>query len=267
MNKTKQFWSLFKFQAMLNPFIVFMPLMFAMPLGITYFMGSTHGYHPSLELLLSNQNLFFVGFIGVMLLAPEIFQGMNSVYFNGTEFLLTRAIDRPLLYRARISFFYLLVLAVPIVVFITSLRTPELQVSEYRKITHQQILAQIPGSISAPADKHGRSDEITIPNGNILVAGWHLWMFLLAAVGTHALINLIYPLKYRRFIFWAVYLGVIFTPLLGLRNLSSQNELLAPTERAFLFFATHQLLLWSFAAASVLISQLWCERRFTGMEQ
>ncbi len=37
MNKTKQFWALFKFQSTINPFIWFMPLIFGMPSFITFF--------------------------------------------------------------------------------------------------------------------------------------------------------------------------------------------------------------------------------------
>jgi hypothetical protein len=270
MNKTKQFWSLFKFQTTVNPFIIFMPLMFAMPLYIKYITGSFgHDYHPSLDLLLSNQNLLFVGFIGVLLLAPEVVQSgaANAMWSSGTEFLLTRAVDRHLLFRARVAFFYLLILTIPFATLLAALKNSDLQIDEYHKISHQAVLSQIPGSIPAPDDKYGRTQEITIPNGNALVESCHLWISLITAMGTQVLIFLIYPLKYRRFIFWAIYLGVIFIPLLSLRNSTSRDEKLSSDEIFFFSFVAHQPLFWFLTALALILGQLWCERRFARLEQ
>lgn len=270
MNTAKQFWTLLKFQPSINPFIFFMPLMFAMPLYMKYFTGSiAHDYHPSLDLLLSNQNLFFVGFIGAMWLAPEVLQlgAANLMWYTGTEFLLTRAVDRHILYRARVAFFYFLILVVPLATFLFALKNPDLQIAEYHKISHQQILNQISGSIPAPTDKHGRSEEITIPNGNVLVEAWHLWIFLLTAIGTQVLIFLLYPLKYRRFIFWGIYIGIIFIPLFSIRSSASMDEKLSPNESLFLSFAAHQFLFWILMALALVLGQLWCERRFARLEQ
>jgi len=270
MNKTKQFWALFKFQTMINPFMIIMPLMFAMPLYMKYITGSIgHDYHPSLDLLLSNQNLFFVGFIGVILLAPEVFQfgASGAAWSSGTEFLLTRAVDRHLLLRARVAFFYLLILAIPSATFFVALKNPDLQISEYHKLSYQAVLNQVPGSIAAPDEKHKKTQEITIPNGNALVESCHLWVFLFTAIGTQVLIFLIYPLKYRRWIFWTIYLGVIFIPLFGLRNTALRDEKLSSNEMFFFSFVAHQPLFWFLAALAFILGELWCERRFARLEQ
>lgn len=270
MNPCKQFWTLLKFQTSINPFIIFMPLVFATPLYIKYFTGSIgHDYHPSLDLLLSNQNLFFVGFIGIMLLAPEVFQfgGANAMWSNGTEFLLTRAVDRPLLFRARATFFYLLILIIPLGSLLTALKNPDLKISEYNKVLHQQVLDQIPGSVAAPVDKDGRTTVISVPNGNVLVESWHLWVFAFTAIGTQVLLFLIYPLKYRKVIFWVVYLGALFIPLFLLPHGASKTEQLSPNEIVFFSFATHQAFFWILAGLALLFGELWCERRFAQFEQ
>jgi hypothetical protein len=270
MNKTKQFLALLKFQPLANSSIVVMPLMFAMPLFVKYFTGSIgHDYHPSLDLLVSNQYVFFVGVIGVMVLAPEILQSpmATGVWSSGTEFLLTRAVDRHLLLRARIAFFYVLVLVVPLSIFLMALKNPDLQVSEYHEISHRQVLTQIPGSIPAAADAHGKSEEITIPRGNILVESWHLWAYLFAALGTQLLIFVVYPFKYRRFVLIAIYMGLIFAPLLAIRSSAARDERLSSDETLFFSFVAHQPLAWILMALALILAQLWCERRFARMEQ
>jgi hypothetical protein len=207
-----------------------------------------------------------------MWLAPEIFQfgGAAAIYSSGTEFLTTRAVDRPLLYRSRAMFFYLLILTVPALLFLTALRNPSLQVGEYNKVSHDQILAQLAGSIPAPPDRHGRSTDITIPNGNILAEAWVFWMYLASAIGTQVLIFLIYPLKYRRTIFWTTYMGFIFLPLFSsfsnLRNMG-KPEKLPPAESFFFAFANHQVAVWMLTGLALILGQLWCERRFARMEQ
>lgn len=270
MNKTKQFWTLLKFQPLINPFIFFMLIAFATPLYLPYITGSIgHDYHPSLDLLISNQNLFFVAVFGAIWLVPESFQfgAANGTWTNGTEFLLTRAVDRSLLLRARIGFFYLLIVSVPVLSFLIEMKKPDLQISEYSKILHQQVLDQIPGSIPAPVDKDGRTIIITIPHGGALVAGWHIWIYLIAAITTQMIIFLVYPVKYRQFILWAIYLGVLFTPLFFLRSAVKGPDELSTNQILFFSYVSHQVLFWVLTIFALLFAELWCERRFARFEQ
>lgn len=271
MNKTKQFWALFKFQASINPFILFMPVAFAMPLFMKYYVGSVgHNYHPTLDLLLTtNQNLFFVGILAAMWLLPEInqFGASNPNFSHGTEFLLTRAIDRPILLRARSVFYYALILTIPSVVLLTALQDPSLQISEYNKVLHQQVLDRLPGSIAGPADKDGDSTSVIIPNGNISMASWYLWVFAVSAVAAQVLIFMICTLKHSKVIFWIIFIGIIFVPLFSLRPSAGGEIKLSTGEVCFLYFATHQLLLWLLTIVTLIASQLWCEHRFANLEQ
>ena len=207
-----------------------------------------------------------------MWFAPEIFQfgTTAAVYSTGTEFLLTRAVDRSVLYRSRVVSFYLLVLVIPLISLFMAWPNPALQVGEYSKLSHQQILAHLPGSIAAPPDKYGRSTNIMLPTGNILVESWHLWIYLMIGVGTQILIFLIYPMKYRRPIFWTIYFGLIFLPLFfSLHELKQigKPEKLSSSESTFFIFAAHQPFLWAMTALAVIFGHLWCERRFAHLEQ
>ena len=152
MNTFKQFRTLFTFQASINPFIWLMPVAFGTPLLVPYLSHLFSGkFHPSFTILLSNQNLFFIGIIGAMILAPEKFQlgaaNITNSYF-GSEFLLTRAIDRPVLFRAKSAVLYLLVLLIPLIGLAQSLRNPDLVVDENEKSVQRLCLAQVPAARS-----------------------------------------------------------------------------------------------------------------------
>jgi hypothetical protein len=146
MNNTKQFWTLFRFQTTVNPFIWFMPVAFGLPL----FVGSTlpNWYHATLSSLITTQNLFFVGIFGTMVVAPERFMigAANAAWNPGTEFLLTRAVDRRILYRSKATFLYVLILLMPLVSIGYSLDKPDLKVIEYSDVARQRCLALVPGS-------------------------------------------------------------------------------------------------------------------------
>jgi hypothetical protein len=269
MNKIRQFVALLRFQMAINPFILFMPLALGMPYFLPFITSSARIYHPPLESLLSNQNIWLVGLIGVLLLAPELIRpgASNEIWATGTEFLLTRAVDRYLVFRARSAFFYLLILTIPIAAYCSTLRNPSLQITEYDKSSHQKVLAQMPGSTPEKADRDGRSQTITIPNGNTLVEGWRLWWFMCAAIGAQVFVYLIYPLKYRKFIWWGTYLVAVFLPLLAVLRHAQEVGHLSTQERMFFAFVEHQPLFWSMAIAGLILAQLWCERRFSQLEQ
>ncbi len=269
MNKNRQLWALLKFQAAITPFafIILMPLVLAMPYYMTFVMRLMgHDYHPGFNQLLSNQNLIFVGLIGVMLLVPEVMRtaATSAQWPTGTEFLLTRAVDRNLVFRARAILFYVIILAIPLCVFPFAVVNPSLQIAEYNKIARRQVLDQMAGSMAAPADKDGLPGNLTIPNGNPLVESWRLWTILCVAIVVQLLIFLICPLKWRRYIFWAVVAGIIFIPMSP--AFTNKSDGLSIDEAMFLFFAAHQALIWLVTIVMLFLGQLWCERRFAGLE-
>jgi hypothetical protein len=264
MNKITQFWALLKFQVAINPFVIFFPL----AMGAPYITSLTlHNYHPGLYSLLLNQNLFLVGIIGFLLLAPEIMRsGVSAAAWpTGTEFILTRAVDRHLVFRARSVFFYFLVLAIPLFALLAALRNPSLQISEYDKSLNRQVLDHLPGSILAPLDNE-RQGLITIPNGNTLVESWRSLQFLYVAIGTQVFVLLIHPLKYRKFILWGTYLALTLFPLLTI--MSGMHKSAGPLSSVTIFFAFagHQWLAWLMATAALILGQVWCERRFASLE-
>jgi hypothetical protein len=270
MTTFKQFLTLFRFQSTVNPYIWFMPLAFATTLFIPYIHGLVPGnYHPGFTSLFSNQNLFFIAIFGTSILAPEKYQFGNSALMSsyfGNEFLLTRAVDRPIVYRAKIALLYLLVLAIPLLGIAQSVRNRDLIVTEYSKPVQQLCLAQVPGSSLLPPDRDHRAPTlIAIPNGNVWVAEWNLWVFVTAALTMQLLIILLYPYRRGKVVFWIVYFGFILVPLFDLVHFARNDPTV--NEELFFAFAGHPWLAGILTTAVFISAQLWCERRFAQLEQ
>ena len=270
MNKIRQFWALLKFQVASKPEIILLPLVFGALYFIPFITASGRHGSNTLEYLLSSQNMWLVGFLGVMLLVPEVMTSAatKGLWATGMEFLLTRAVDRPLVFRARSALFYFIILAIPMTAFLGALKKTDLQIDEYNRTEYGQVLDHMAGSVPSAVNGE-KSTTITIPNGKILVKSWCLWLFVCTAIGVQVFINLVYPLKYRRFILWGTYLAFIFFPVFLVVNYfrSSAIESLSMRETVFFTFIAHQPFFWLATIAALLLGQLWCERRFSRFEQ
>ena len=177
MNKVQQFWTLLRFQISALTVAVFItwPLMFSMCYWI-FFHNTPITLAHYLGWLLSGNSWFFVPLIGSVLLAPELYLFGSAIFSqnSGTEFLLTRAVDRPLLLRVRSILFYGLVLVIPCILFLGTLKSPQLQLKEFDQRISHLILSQIPGrlcpnwklaSLVLPLHGHRHSD---IPLSHLL---------------------------------------------------------------------------------------------------
>jgi hypothetical protein len=264
MNPVRQCWTLFRFQLAANPYIWFMAFAFCAPL---FFV---HTGHEWLNTLIPSQNLFFIGFLGVMLLAPELFYTAASGQWAGysTEFLLTRAVDRTFLARAKTGCLYFITLIIPIVILALSLKNPDLKVDSYSKNEQQECVASIPGSTTLK-DSSGHIEGLAIPAGNRLIAAWHCWEVVVCAAAVQILVLLIHPWPHRKFILWTIYGLVLFLPLatiLPLFHPIFSHEPFFDSEHLFFIFAAHQLIFWVETLLFVFLAQLWCERRFAQLE-
>jgi hypothetical protein len=268
MNTAKQFWSLFKFQQSVNPFLLCLPLIIVIPYLTTTFLGAGRSSYLSLSYLLSNQNIYFVAIFAVMWLAPEIMRRGNTTvpWTGGTEFILTRAVDRRIVARARLALFYLVILIVPLGAMAYSVGHPSLTVSEYDSGVRQKVLAEVPGSKPVANIDDLHPNTISIPNGELLLSGWRLWSMLACAILVQAAVHLIYPWKFRRALAWSLYALFIFLPLLPIFVTRNPGQLTF-IQNWFFTYASHPTLCWLVALVVFLSAQLWSERRFASMEQ
>jgi hypothetical protein len=273
MNTAKQFWTLVKFQFLLYPVLWFLPMIIGVSSLVPFLIKGNSAYHSSLSFYFStSQNFFFVGIFGSMIIAPEKFQFNRmraSMGISGTEFFLTRAIDRPVLYRAKAFLLYALILLLPLGTAIYFLPSPELVVRETSKIATQQVLDHIPGSQLSVQSNRYLQPNITLPYGKVLIAESHVWVLLLAIMLLQLLVALLSPYKFGKPLFWGLcYLGLfgpVFFPLFeierGIANPSS------PTENLFYFFVGHQPAVWICTLFALILCQLFCERDFARQEQ
>jgi hypothetical protein len=261
MKPPRQFAPLFAFQAKLNPYIWFMALVLLMPIILIH--PFSKDYHQNLESLLDVQNLFFVGIFGLWILAPEMAQRQlaSSSSLPNPEFLLTLALDRRVLYRTRVTFFYLFILPAPTLMLLLALRSPDVTVTEYLDQARLACLHSVPGSMLQPDPDGNTSPLLQIPGGNVLVGEWHLWMYVTAAFLSQLSFTLLFPLKHRLVLFYVVFLGVAFAPLV-ITLAAVSHHYFSLSERLFFFFAGHQAIFWLTSEAVFIAGQLWCEQRF-----
>jgi hypothetical protein len=259
MNTSKQFWALLRFQAVVSPFVWVLPLAFCTPL---LFMSQTE---PSLNMLMLTQNLFLVLLLGALILAPEIFTTASGSQAGGlgAEFIRTRAVDKSVLARSKAAFFYLVALIAPMAVVLYSLRRPDLHVMIYERLARLDCLSHVPGS-ALVIGRGGRSDVVSIPNGNVLIAAWRAWEFLALAIIVQVFVYAIYPFRYRRYYFWAFILLVSLSPML---STYSRGGSVPWDQHLFFRYAAFQSGFWILALAALFLAQVWCERRFARLEE
>ena len=111
---------------------------------------------------------------------------------------------------------------------------------------------------------------ITIPNGQIYIGSWRIWVFLCTGIATQIFLFLICSLRYQKYLFYGAILALMFGPLQILiyaRIPSFEFYFHHSNELLFIYFAGHQLLCWLIAIAILILGQLWSENRFSRMEQ
>jgi hypothetical protein len=258
MNTSKQFWALFRFQAVVHPHLFVLPIVFCAPLLFMLHRDT------SLNLTMMTQNLFLVVLFGGLVIAPEIFAhaSMNQPGGLGMEFFRTRAVDKAVLVRSKAAFFYIMILAAPIALILYLLPSPDLRVIIYSKAVRLECLRSVPGS-SLVTGAGGHSNLVSIPSGNVLVAEWYAWKFLVLAAAVQVFVYWIYPSKYRRWFFFGLIIAVSVLPLI---DALSQSDSVPWDERLFFLFSANQIVFWILALGAMVLGQLWCERRFAQLE-
>jgi hypothetical protein len=266
--KTRQFFALLRFSALINPFIWIFPLAFGFP-ALMMSQVNLPGAE-SLESLLPVQNIFFVAIIGVSVLAPDMMQtrfSRNAGSWSGSEFLLTRAIDRPCLYRARAALVFALALVLPVFLIARSINAPDLTVYGNSKQLQSACLDAVAGAKSVPDPTNHRATLLFLPRGHVLVSEWQLWYVLMALLFVQLVIPAIAPFKYGLFIFYAVFGCGTLAPLYWrLHQIGHHGQSQSPEESIFFFFTSHQVPFWLGTALAWIGCQLVCERFFTRQE-
>jgi hypothetical protein len=264
MNSTKQLRALIKFHIS-SPSIWLVAAALGIPALGSYLLNE-RAFPLPLYLQVQGENLALIGVFTAFFIAPERFLSSNqSTWTSGTEFLLTRAVDRSILYRSRAMLLYLMVLIFPLISILVALRSPDLIVTELSAKVQPECLSNLPGSTLLSEIYGLPPTRIFIPQGSVLIALWHFWLSLVAIIMFQALLLILSSMRWKRFIFFAL-LGAFFFG--SFQSDSYFDEIGSTTlyERLFFAFIANQALFWVATVCLILPKQLWFERHFARLE-
>jgi len=269
MSTIKQLWTLAKFQLAVTPGVSYLAIGsgFSCIAEFVLFVLFRDSKGPtSLDLLISNQLIYFVLIFGSIWLVPNLGGGRKrqSIGAAGTEFLLTRAVDRHLLFRSRSLLFFFLLLIIPLICFAFSLHQPGQKLFESNGSLYQRVMQELPGSMPQAPDTDGKLKYIFLPEGNILIGMWRIWSPLFLGITTLSLLTFAQKYKYVWWLFSPLGLVLVifycFPTVFSHGFFGVERDELDPNTAFFFFYATHQTLCWLIAIPALFLSLLWYER-------
>jgi hypothetical protein len=156
---------------------------------------------------------------GTCVQAKQNFQGFSP------DFLLTRAIDRPMVFRARGALFWIVVLLPAIVLLALAAWKPAISI---------EVPLQPPGAgavyletlTGASITKTNKTTEvITSPTGRLVIAGTMGLLSIVFASFWQGFFFAIQGLKFKRWIFFAVVVAAIGSPFLMIVGVGRSHSL------------------------------------------
>ena len=128
-------------------------------------------------------------------------------------------------------------------------------------------MQELPGSIAGPPDTDGKLKDISIPNGNILLGSWRIWLPLCIGILTLTFLTLARKFKYGSWLFSLFAFALLFLMLQGVFShlgTSSRGDGLDWNTSLFFFFSSHQSLCCLITLPALFLSLFWYEQ---GTEQ
>jgi hypothetical protein len=276
MSIWNQFWVLFRWQARWNFKLWRLPVF----MSLLYF-NDIMKYSLKVDSLWDTEisNLSIILLPGMLFLTSRgLFRRRATVPSSSpsahgwtgeeTEFLMARAIDRKIFHRAMTVLIYLLIMVVPVALLLLSFKNADLRVQVFRGPA-EAYLNELPGSTLVPAKAGAIWPTIDLPNGNVLFAGWHVWVLFVAITGVQFfyLIGALDALKKKGWlqgpaIFARYSLIVLAKLILGVAGLCLMGN-----THLFVAYTANQTAFWIFAVPLVILGQLCCECLFSRLEQ
>jgi hypothetical protein len=272
MNATKQLRALLKFQRASNPYLWAIAAGVGAPVWASMLRGPQEFSFLGIEVL--DHGLFLAAILAAYLIAPErFFIAGHGASTSETEFLLTRAVDRSLVYRSKVVLLYFMVMIFPLASVLIAFNSPDLTIKLYSGKLQSECLDYLPGSTlkADPIFGFGGNPmrtiigptRIFIPLGEVLVAEWHVWSLLIAVTIVQALLLLLYPIRWKRVIYYTLIFGFDLGSFLS--NFYSFDTW-SLDEDLFFLYTAHQSLVWIGTLALITICHPWFERRFSQLE-
>ena len=275
MSKTKQLWTLGRFQLAATPWVLILVLGSGLPCFTNLVLSNATNVPASLELLLGNQLIYFVLIFAPQLLVPELGNSgkvdFSKANASGMEFLLTRAVDMNLLYRSRSLLFFFLLLIIPLLGLVASLFHHALRILVSNGSLFHSVLREIPKSIALGPNTQDiprdfllpNADTIFLPYGNILLGTWYVWLPLCFGIVTLTLLTAGKTFRYFLWVLFPVGCALVvyysFPSVFSPGSTALRGGGLSPNIALFLFYASHESLCWLLAIPALLLSLFWYE--------
>jgi hypothetical protein len=219
MKPLPQFFALLRYHLFASPWIWVFP--FAFGLQPVILLAATPSWR-SLGVVISSVPMIFVGqlmvvsfvfavekmFVGNSWLTAQTHQQVQT--FSG-DFLLTRAIDRSVLFKARTALYWMLVLLPFVILLTVVLWKPALEIEMPLKAPNHAdfYLTHLPGAEITKTTKS--TQVVTSPYGNVVLAAAMTLAGAAAATFWQTVLYLILRLRFRKVIFWGFFMGGIMT--------------------------------------------------------
>jgi|GEM_PF-6155314 len=219
MKPLQQFFALLRFQAFASPGIWIFPVAFSFGPCISLMSGDTWW---GLSLPLSSSTMLFMipMMIAAFVFIPELWTGMTGANQQAqqnlqgcsADFLLTRAVDRPVVFRARATLYWILILLSAVILLALASRKPSVSMEVPLKPPGAGMvyLETLPGAFVAKATES--TETIFLPAGRLAIAGTLVLLSIACSAFWQGFVFAISGLKFKRWIFFAAVIGVSCSP-------------------------------------------------------
>ena len=160
--------------------------------------------------------------VAAFVFTPELWTGMQDSSLQAQQnlqgfspdFLLTRAVDRPVVFHARAALFWILVLLPAIILLGLAAWKPSISIEAPLNPpgAGTVYLEALPGASVTKTTKS--TETITSPTGRLAIAGVMVLLSAVCATFWQVFFFAIISLKFKRWIFYTVVIGMIASPFL-----------------------------------------------------
>ena len=232
MKPLQQFFALLRFQAFAVPQIWIFPIAFN--IGAFFFLMSGDKWWGLSSALSSSGMMWTMSpmMLATFVFVPDLWTGMSGVQARqnlqtfSADFLLTRAVDRPVVFRARTALFWILVLLPAVVLLALAAWKPSISIEAPLNPPEagSVYLETLPGASVTKTTK--TTETITAPTGRLSIVGVIGLLSIVSAALWQGFVFAINDLKFKRWIFFTVVIGMIAFPFLTLSRRHSLESLI-----------------------------------------
>jgi len=188
----------------------------------------------SLPLSSSTMLIMIPMMVAAFVFTPELWTGMTGATQQSQQnlqgcsldFLLTRAVDRSVVFRARAALFWILVLLLAILLLALASWWPSVSIQVPLKPPGAGMvyLETMPGA--AVTKTTSFAETIFLPTGRLAIVGTLVLLSIACSAFWQGFVFAISGLKFKRWLFYAALIGMIGFPFLMLRGRSRSLEAL-----------------------------------------